>query len=137
MEPIDLALTFDDILLVPAKSEVLPRDADLKTRFTRNLTINIPLLSAAMDTVTGARGAICLAQAGGVGVIHRNSIARLYGESGQEMLDLMVKNPTVAIPVVVERLRQKDKEWRIVRERLNRQWKDLVEHNYYKSNITK
>ena len=68
-----------------------------------------------------------------LGVIHRNSIARLYGESGQEMLDLMVKNPTVAIPVVVERLRQKDKEWRIVRERLNRQWKDLVEHNYYKS----
>ena len=68
-----------------------------------------------------------------LGVIHRNSIARLYGEAGQEMLDLMVKNPTVAIPVVVERLRQKDKEWRVVRERLNRQWKDLVEHNYYKS----
>ena len=72
MEHIDLALTFDDILLVPAKSDTLPRDADLKTRFTRNLSINIPLISAAMDTVTGARTAICLAQEGGVGVVHRN-----------------------------------------------------------------
>ncbi len=72
MEPVQTALTFDDVLLVPARSDVLPRDADLSTRFSRNLTINIPLLSAAMDTVTGARAAICLAQAGGVGVIHRN-----------------------------------------------------------------
>jgi IMP dehydrogenase len=72
MEHIDLALTFDDILLVPAKSDTLPRDADLKTRFTRDLSINIPLVSAAMDTVTGANAAICLAQEGGVGVIHRN-----------------------------------------------------------------
>ena len=73
MEHIDTALTFDDILLVPAKSDVLPRDADLSTKFTRNLTLNIPLLSAAMDTVTGARAAICLAQEGGIGVVHRNS----------------------------------------------------------------
>ncbi len=72
MEPIETALTFDDVLLVPAKSDVLPRDVDLSTRFTRNLNINLPLLSAAMDTVTGARAAICLAQEGGVGVIHRN-----------------------------------------------------------------
>ncbi len=72
MEHIDLALTFDDVLLVPARSETLPRDADLKTRFTRDLVINIPLVSAAMDTVTEASAAICLAQEGGVGVIHRN-----------------------------------------------------------------
>ncbi len=72
MEHIETALTFDDILLVPAKSDILPRDASLATRFTRDLTINLPLISAAMDTVTGARAAICLAQAGGVGVIHRN-----------------------------------------------------------------
>ncbi len=72
MEHIETALTFDDILLVPAKSDILPRDASLATRFTRDLTINLPLISAAMDTVTGARTAICLAQAGGVGVIHRN-----------------------------------------------------------------
>jgi len=68
-----------------------------------------------------------------LGVIHRNSIARIYGDSGNEMLDLMVKNPTVAIPLVVERLRQKDKEWRNVRARLNVHWKDLAEQNYYKS----
>ena len=68
-----------------------------------------------------------------LGVIHRNSIARIYGDAGQEMLDLLVKNPAVAIPVVVQRLRQKDTEWRTVRERMNRQWKELAEHNYYKS----
>ncbi len=72
MENINLALTFDDVLLVPQRSEILPKDADLSTQFTRNLRINIPLLSAAMDTVTEARGAICLAQEGGVGVVHRN-----------------------------------------------------------------
>ena len=72
MESIELALTFDDVLLLPARSEVLPREVALGTRFTRGLTLNIPMLSAAMDTVTGADAAICLAQAGGVGVIHRN-----------------------------------------------------------------
>ncbi len=80
MEPILTALTFDDILLVPAKSDILPRDADLSTRFTRRLSLNIPLLSAAMDTVTGARAAICLAQAGGVGVIHRNCPPKLQAQ---------------------------------------------------------
>jgi paired amphipathic helix protein Sin3a len=68
-----------------------------------------------------------------LGVIHRNSIARIYGDSGQEMLDLLVKNPTVAIPLVVERLQQKDKEWKAVRDRLNLHWRELAEHNYYKS----
>ncbi len=72
MKSVELALTFDDILLLPAKSEILPRDACLATRFTRGLNINIPLVSAAMDTVTGANMAISLAQEGGVGVIHRN-----------------------------------------------------------------
>ena len=72
MEPIELALTFDDVLLLPAASAVLPREANLHTRFTRDLNLNIPLISAAMDTVTEADAAICLAQAGGVGVIHRN-----------------------------------------------------------------
>ena len=77
MESIDLALTFDDILLVPAKSCVLPREVGLTTRFTRQLYINIPLISAAMDTVTGAATAISLAQVGGVGVIHRNFTPKL------------------------------------------------------------
>jgi IMP dehydrogenase len=67
-----LALTFDDVLLQPAESDVLPRDADLSTRLTRNLRLNMPLLSAAMDTVTEARTAIAMAQEGGIGVIHKN-----------------------------------------------------------------
>ena len=66
------ALTFDDVLLVPAHSAVLPRDVSLKTRVTRSLYLNLPLLSAAMDTVTEARAAICLAQEGGLGIIHKN-----------------------------------------------------------------
>ena len=66
------ALTFDDVLLVPGYSDVLPKDVELKTRLTRQLTLNIPLLSSAMDTVTEARLAIALAQEGGIGIIHKN-----------------------------------------------------------------
>jgi IMP dehydrogenase len=66
------ALTFDDVLLIPGASSVLPSDADTRTRVTRSITLNIPLLSSAMDTVTEARMAIAMAQAGGMGVIHRN-----------------------------------------------------------------
>ena len=66
------ALTFDDVLLVPAFSEVLPREVDLAARLTREITLNIPLLSAAMDTVTESRLAIALAQEGGIGIIHKN-----------------------------------------------------------------
>ncbi|MCB1338924.1 MAG: IMP dehydrogenase [Maritimibacter sp.] len=66
------ALTFDDVLLVPAASSVLPSTADTRTRVTRGITMNIPLLAAAMDTVTEARMAIAMAQAGGIGVIHKN-----------------------------------------------------------------
>lgn len=66
------ALTFDDVLLVPNHSLVLPKDVDLTTKLTRDITLNIPLLSAAMDTVTEARLAIALAQEGGIGIIHKN-----------------------------------------------------------------
>ena len=66
------ALTFDDVLLVPAASSVLPSTADVRTRVTRAITMNIPLLSSAMDTVTEGRMAIAMAQAGGMGVVHRN-----------------------------------------------------------------
>ena len=66
------ALTFDDVLLVPGASEVLPGTADVRTRLTATIALNIPLMSAAMDTVTEARMAIAMAQAGGIGVIHRN-----------------------------------------------------------------
>jgi IMP dehydrogenase len=72
MRLIDEALTFDDVSLVPDYSEVLPKDVSLSTRVTRELRLNIPLASAAMDTVTEARLAIAMAQAGGIGVIHKN-----------------------------------------------------------------
>ncbi len=74
-------LTFNDVLLVPGKSEVLPREVDLGTRLTNRIRLNIPLISAAMDTVTEARLAIAMAQEGGIGVIHRNlSIEEQAGE---------------------------------------------------------
>ena len=74
-------LTFDDVLLIPAYSEVLPRMVDLHTRFSRNIPLNIPIVSAAMDTVTEAPMAIALAREGGIGVIHKNmSIAAQAGE---------------------------------------------------------
>jgi len=66
------ALTFDDVLLVPAASSILPQEVDLSTRLTQGISLNIPLLSAAMDTVTEARAAITMAQEGGIGIIHRN-----------------------------------------------------------------
>ena len=65
-------LTFNDVLLIPGKSDVLPKDVDLRTRLTRNIDLNIPLVSAAMDTVTEARLAIAMAQEGGIGIIHKN-----------------------------------------------------------------
>ena len=68
----ELALTFDDVLLLPGESSVVPKDVELKTRLTRQIMLNIPLLSAAMDTVTEARLAIALAQEGGLGIIHKN-----------------------------------------------------------------
>ncbi len=65
-------LTFDDVLLVPGFSEVLPKDVDISTKWTREIRLNIPLVSAAMDTVTESRTAISMAQEGGIGLIHRN-----------------------------------------------------------------
>ena len=75
MRVLQKALTFDDVLLVPAHSNVLPRDVSLATRLTREISLNIPLISAAMDTVTEARLAIALAQEGGVGIVHKNMTA--------------------------------------------------------------
>jgi IMP dehydrogenase len=72
MRLLQKALTFDDVLLVPAQSDILPKDTSLKTRLSRNITLNIPLLSAAMDTVTEARLAIAMAQEGGIGIVHKN-----------------------------------------------------------------
>ncbi|WP_124951447.1 IMP dehydrogenase [Sulfuriferula thiophila] len=101
MRVIQKALTFDDVLLVPAHSDVLPRDVSLQTRLTREITLNIPLLSAAMDTVTEAPLAIALAQEGGIGIVHKNmsieaqaaEVARVKRfESG------VVKDPVTVTP---------------------------------------
>ena len=79
MRVIQKALTFDDVLLVPAHSNVLPREVSLATRLTRSIQLNIPLLSAAMDTVTESRLAIALAQEGGIGIVHKNMTPEAQG----------------------------------------------------------
>jgi IMP dehydrogenase len=66
------ALTFDDVLLVPQKSDVLPSEVDVRTRLTRSIQLNVPIVSAAMDTVTESPLAIAMAQEGGIGIIHKN-----------------------------------------------------------------
>ena len=72
MREIKKALTFEDILLIPAYSEVLPKEVNLKTKLTKNITLNSPFVSAAMDTVTEHRTAISMARMGGIGIIHKN-----------------------------------------------------------------
>ncbi|MBL0039133.1 MAG: IMP dehydrogenase [Nitrosomonadales bacterium] len=89
-------LTFDDVLLIPAHSNVLPRDVSLRTQLTRNITLNIPLLSAAMDTVTEARLAIALAQEGGIGIVHKNMTAKMQAAEVSKVKRFesgMVKDP--------------------------------------------
>src|SRR5213595_3655738 len=76
MRVVQKAYTFDDVLLLPAHSSVVPRDVSLQTRLTSNILLNIPLLSAAMDTVTEARLAIAIAQEGGLGIVHKNLTAK-------------------------------------------------------------
>ncbi len=102
------ALTFDDILLLPGYSEVLPKETILKTRLTQTIELNIPLLSAAMDTVTEARLAIAMAQEGGIGIIHKNmSIAQQASEVAKvkKYASGIVKNPITVTPeLTLERL---------------------------------
>lgn len=95
------ALTFDDVLLVPGYSEVLPKDVSLRTRLTRDLFLNIPLVSAAMDTVTEARLAIAMAQEGGIGIIHKSmSIAQQAAEvrKVKKHESVIVKDPVTVGP---------------------------------------
>ena len=106
MRVLQKALTFDDVLLVPAHSAILPRDVNLGTWLTRSISLNLPLLSAAMDTVTESRLAIALAQEGGLGIIHKNMTAQMQAaqvaavkrfESG------VVKDPITVAPQMTVR----------------------------------
>jgi IMP dehydrogenase len=95
------ALTFDDVLLKPGLSDVLPSEADVRTRLTRSVTLNIPILSAAMDTITEARLAIAMAQAGGIGVLHRNMAPAMQAEHVRRVKKFesgMVVNPLTIQP---------------------------------------
>ncbi|ODU08496.1 MAG: IMP dehydrogenase [Rubrivivax sp. SCN 71-131] len=114
MRLIGKALTFDDVLLVPAFSQVLPRDTDLATRFSRNITLKLPLVSAAMDTVTEARLAITMAQEGGIGVVHKNlaprqqaaEVARVKRFESGLLRDPITVTPTTAVREVQDLSRQ-------------------------------
>ncbi len=116
MRIIEEALTFDDVLLVPAHSTVLPKEVDLSTKLTRKITLNIPLVSAAMDTVTESRLAIALAQEGGIGIVHKNMsiqeqanevrIVKKY-ESGV-IKDPISVSPRATIREVIELTRAKN-----------------------------
>src|ERR1700687_2803179 len=100
-EKIPEGLTFDDVLLVPARSDVLPTETDTSTQFTRGIRLQIPLCSAAMDTVTEASLAIALAQQGGIGVVHRNiSIERQAeeGDKGKRSESGMIVDPVTIRP---------------------------------------
>jgi IMP dehydrogenase len=108
------ALTFDDVLLVPAFSEILPRDTSLATRLTRGIALNIPLVSAAMDTVTESRLAIAIAQEGGIGIVHKNlrpadqarEVARVKRFESGMVRDPITVTPDMPVREVIEITRQ-------------------------------
>ena len=108
------ALTFDDVLLVPAYSQVLPRDTSLATKLSRRITLNLPLVSAAMDTVTEARLAIAIAQEGGIGVVHKNlpakaqaaEVARVKRYESGVLRDPITVTPDTPVREVVALTRQ-------------------------------
>ncbi|RZS80771.1 IMP dehydrogenase [Pigmentiphaga kullae] len=114
MRLVQNALTFDDVLLVPAYSAVLPRDTSLRTRLTREISLNIPLVSAAMDTVTESRLAIAMAKEGGIGIIHKNltadeqarEVARVKRYEAGVVLDPITIAPHMKVREVIELQRQ-------------------------------
>lgn len=116
MQIIQEALTFDDVLLVPAHSTVLPREVELKTQLTRNIILNIPLISAAMDTVTEARLAIAIAQEGGIGIIHKNmtveqqarEVLRVKKYESGVIKDPITVSPNATVLEVIELTRAKN-----------------------------
>src|SRR5438309_4742963 len=111
-----LALTFDDVLLLPAESDVLPRQVDVSAQLTRNLRLQIPLVSAAMDTVTEARTAIAMAQAGGMGFIHKNltpaqqalEVTKVKKYESGMVVDPVTIEPEARLYQALELMRQHD-----------------------------
>src|SRR6202158_5632972 len=106
MRVIQKALTFDDVLLVPAHSTVLPREVSVHPRLTRTIQLNIPLLSAAMDTVTESRLAIALAQEGGIGIIHKNMTPKAQAAEVAKVKRFesgVVKDPITVSPAMTVR----------------------------------
>ncbi len=114
MRLLQQALTFDDVLLVPAHSNVMPREVNLSTKLTKTITLNIPLLSAAMDTVTEARMAIALAQLGGMGIIHKNMsvdmqasrVSRVKRFESGVVIDPVTIHPAMSVRQVMELTKQ-------------------------------
>ncbi|HET7597056.1 MAG TPA: IMP dehydrogenase, partial [Burkholderiales bacterium] len=110
MRVVQKALTFDDVLLVPAHSSVLPREVSLQTRLTRKITLNIPVASAAMDTVTEARLAIAIAQEGGIGIVHKNmspkaqsgEVAKVKRYESGVVKDPITINPSMTVREVLD-----------------------------------
>src|SRR5258706_9896810 len=122
MRLVQKALTFDDVLLVPAHSRVLPREVSLKTRLTRKIQRNIPLVSAAMDTVTEARLAIAIAQEGGIGIGHKNlpakkqaaEVAKVKRYESGVLRDPMTVSPDITVRellALTQQHRESDFRW--------------------------
>jgi IMP dehydrogenase len=115
MRILEEALTFDDVLLVPAYSEILPREVDLGTRLTKAIKLNLPLVSAAMDTVTEARLAITMAQEGGIGIVHKSmtiegqaaEVARVKKFESGVIRDPITVSPDMTIRQVIDLTRSK------------------------------
>src|SRR3989344_2560512 len=112
-----VSLTFDDVLLVPGASSVSPKDADLSTKLTKSIKLNIPIISAAMDTVTETATAIAMAQQGGLGVIHKNmSIGEQASqvEKGKRAEFIVVTNPITINPeTTINEIMQLQKQYNI------------------------
>ena len=110
LKVIQEALTFDDVLLVPNHSSILPSDASLKTQLTSKIQLNIPLISAAMDTVTESELAIAIAQEGGIGIIHKNlssqdqanEVTKVKKHESGVITDPVVTSPDCSIKEVIE-----------------------------------
>ena len=114
MRLIEKALTFDDVLLLPAYTAVLPRETDLSSRFSRRIELKLPLVSAAMDTVTDSRLAIALAQEGGLGILHKNlsprqqaaEVLKVKRHEAGVLRDPITIGPDMKIRDVIELTRQ-------------------------------